>query len=148
MRTITVSVKCFFAVLLLSGSQAVFAGGAAGNTEQKYRIKIVKEENGIKQITDKTFESKAEMETFAKENNLDLPAEAPLTEPAKLCMGKPEGGDAKGKKISIGEISGNGADGTSSLTITYQNFTAVERAALIQNIMNEKKEGVAIEITK
>ncbi len=112
--------------------------------QQKYRIKIIKDENGKKEVVDKAFTTKAEMDAYLKENNIeavdgnDLP---PLgAGPQSTTTGN------KTKKIIINESSSEATGGATTLDVTYQNFTPDERAQLIQGILNAKSPDVKLEI--
>jgi len=152
MKTLTNIAAMVFLTMCLLAAQTGFAQQTA-DQQQKYRIKIVKDENGKQEIIDKTFDSKADMEAYAKENHMEMPQMSELPALPTACKGDmahDKACDAKMKKIIITESDATGENGHTTLDMSYENFTSEERAQLIQTIINEKGPDahVLVEIRK
>jgi hypothetical protein len=152
MKTLTNIAGAVVLISLLITAQLGFAQQTPDKQEQqKFQIKIVKDENGKKEVIDKTFNNQEELDAYLKDNKMDMPEMNGL--PALQEITSSPGSSAradgnKDKKIVISEQVENNADGNTSLAITYQNYSAEERAELIQNILNQKSKDVKVEITK
>lgn len=73
MKTIINLAKALIVATLFAVSPNVIGQSIEeNNSQEKYRIKIVRDENGKKGVVDKTFKNKSEMEAFMKENNLQV----------------------------------------------------------------------------
>jgi hypothetical protein len=162
MKTIRTS-KTFLLSMLLLAASALFAqsaatGKTASQDEKKYRLYLVKDENGNKEVIDKTFSSKEEMDKYIEQNKIDVPEVSagpvpptPPTPPCPATNSKSHGDkhDGKGceqkeKKIIIIEKEEGSVNGQPSLEITYQNLSAEERAVIIQELLNQKGKEVQI----
>ena len=109
--------------------------------KEKYHINIIRDENGNKQVIDKTFSTKEEMDAFIKENKLDIPDLPMLIDTA---MSPGQSGNKKSKKIIIIEREEGSAGGKTDLDIAFENFSPEERAALIQEMLDKKDRKVEI----
>lgn len=72
MRYIFLPAACLITLLLLSSN---ISAQDNADKQAKYRIKIVKNENGKETIIDKTFDTEAELKAFTKSLGEDNPAE-------------------------------------------------------------------------
>ena len=138
MKTATNVTRVFALALLIFAMEFGFAQQTTTDKpqQQKYCIKIVKDENGKQEVISKTFASKDEMDAYMKENKMDAPEMAELPGAASTATGSTA--DTKTKKVIISETDESAAGGKTSLDITYENFTAEERAQFIQTILNQK----------
>ena len=145
---VTIMALAFFVI----AAQPTFAQQTTSQQEQqKFRIKIVKDDNGKQEVTDKTFNSKSELEAYVNENKIDAPEMNELPEivaNAKCTNTQVKCDDSKMKKIAISETNTGNVDGSTTLSITYNNFSPEERAQVIQNIINQKGTNVRLEIRK
>ena len=123
-------------------TQPGFAQQTDKQEQQTYRIKIIKDENGKQEVTDKTFNSQQEMDAYLKDNKPDVP---PVAEPPVPPVTPGKAGN-KEKKIVIQE--GEDVNGGTNLNINYENFSAEERAEMIQRALNQKSDKVKVEILK
>ncbi|HLP21504.1 MAG TPA: T9SS type A sorting domain-containing protein [Chitinophagales bacterium] len=73
-------IKLHLFFLLLIFIQTGFAQHSEDNKAEKYRIKIVKNENGKEKVIDQTFATREAMVDFIRSNELDMP-ESPPTPP-------------------------------------------------------------------
>jgi hypothetical protein len=162
MKTTRTSKTFLLGMLILAGSglfaQSAGTGKPAAGDEKKYRLYLVKDENGNKEVIDKTFSSKEEMDKYIEQNKIEVPevSEAPVppTPPTPPCPAAntkthgdktdEKGCDQKQKKIIIIEKEEGSNQGQPSLEITYQNLSAEERAAIIQELLNQKGKEVQI----
>jgi len=144
MKTISNAVRISVLAAMALITQSGFAQQMTGKPdEQKYQIRIVKEENGKQEIVEKTFTSKEELDAWEKQHQPEV-----LSRKGPGIIGPRPTGDSRVKKIVISENGEQSADGNTLLQIQYQNFSAEERAQVIQNLLNDKMKGVQIEMAK
>ncbi len=154
MKTTTTIIKTVVLASIVLSAQLMFAQQATEKQEQqKYQIKIVKDENGKQEVIDKTFSSKEELDAYMKDNNLDAPeiVEAPLppVPPVPPCHGAGNKHcDKNMKSIVVTENAPVNGNGHSTLEITYENFAPEERTELIDEVLSQKEENVRVEIRK
>ena len=157
MKTTTTIIKTVVLSAIVLSAELIFAQQATEKQEQqKYQIKIVKDENGKQEVIDKTFTSKDELDAYMKDNNLDAPEitedllpPLPPLPPVPPCHGKSaKDCDKDMKTITVTENAPAAGNGPSSLQITYENFAPEERAELINEVLSQKEENVRVEIRK
>jgi hypothetical protein len=147
MKPITAFEKILLFAALMLGVQITFAqDNNQQSDEHKYRIYVVKDENGSKEVIDKTFGSKDELTAFVKENKLEMP-EAGKDSPGqeeviikKTKGGKEKAGNEQGekseKKITIIEKEEGDGKNPSDFEIILHGLSANERANLTQQLIN------------
>lgn len=73
MKTMTNLAKALLIATLFAVAPNAFGQSIEeNNPQEKYRIKIVRDEKSKKEVVDKTFQSKEEMDAFIKENNIKV----------------------------------------------------------------------------
>jgi len=142
MKTIAKVTGIMILASLMLTAQPGFAQQTDKQEQQSYHIKIIKDENGKQEVIEKTFASQQEMDAYLKDNKLDVPA----TNEPPMPPATPGKEDKKEKKIVISE--GEDGYGRTSLDINYENFSAEERAEMIQNALNQKSGKVKVEMIK
>ena len=148
------TISLISAASLLLTTSGGFAQSSSEKTDQPtYRIKIVKEEIGKKEVTDKTFASKEELVAYAKENNIETPeAGTTILKTVKRTEGKQKMREEqpnknyikKEKKIIIIEKDESSLGEKTDFEITLSNLTDKESGELVQEIINKKIGTLAV----
>jgi hypothetical protein len=148
MKTIIATAKMLLAAGLIVATQGLFAQtDTLKKDDNKYRLHIVRDENGKKEVIDMAFATKAGMDDYIKQNKLDLPGEMALPSPDEKS--KKNNKDKKEKKIIIIEKDESGLNKDIDLEIGAAALTEEERLELIQQLLNIKGCKVrVIQITK
>lgn len=150
MKTNTTA-RMLLAAGLIIAAQALFAQATPEKKDdQKYRLHIVRNNDGKKEVIDMAFASKGEMEDYLKQKNIDVQDELALPALEDKAMDKDKKGKGKkDKKIIIIEKDESGLNKDIDLEIGLSAFTEDERLELIQQLLNIKGGKVhIIQITK
>lgn len=126
-----------------------------GSNAEKYRIKLVQNENGKEKVIDRTFSSRREMAEFIKANNLDIPVApvAPPVPPLPPLAPPPPHVDVKGKNcinqcrhlvITDGEDSTNSGE----LKIITDNLPGEDVAEIEKELSDTEAGEVKVIIIK
>lgn len=144
MKTITVRTLC--ALLAMFAGLYLFGQDKDSKTEsQKYRLYLVRDENGNKEIIDKTFSTKEEMDAYIKANKIESPESEmapPSPPPPPAVPGAPADKkkdkkmDNKERKIIIIEKDEGGVDGKTDFSIDLSQLNPEETSKLIQEVIN------------
>jgi type IV secretory pathway VirB10-like protein len=113
---------------------------------QKYRLYIVKDENGNKEVIDKTFASKEETDAYIKTNKIEAP-ETDMPEPpmppmpptppvAPSAPGEKQSPVKKEKKIIIIEKEEGGINGQTDFSIDLSQLSPDEASKVVQEVIN------------
>ncbi len=142
------TINLISAASLLLTTSGGFAQSSSEKTDQpNYRIKIVKEEIGKKEVIDKPFASKEELEAYTKENNIEAPeAGTTISKTIKHYESKQKmyeeqtskNSIKKEKKIIIIEKDESSLGEKTDFEITLSNLTDKESNELVQDIINKK----------
>jgi hypothetical protein len=149
----TITTAILITGLSVAFMQPSFGQQTPGKPVEKYRIKVVENKNGKESVTDKTFNTRAEMATFIRENNLDMPEPpaAPVAPPAPPLPPLPPVAELKEKKchqiITIDTEGPNKPEGA-EIDEALNELPAAERAEIEQEIENARGEELKVVIIK
>ncbi|HWB64251.1 MAG TPA: T9SS type A sorting domain-containing protein [Chitinophagales bacterium] len=151
MKSNTLYPKIMLLAILIAAIQLLPAQDTA-QAQKKYRLCIVKVENGNKEVIDRNFSSKEELDAYVKDNKLEAPEEgdlpvppvppAPPAPPAK--PGKKGKAMQHEKKIIIIEKEEGSMDGQPDLMVDLSSLGDEDRAKALQELMDMVKGNVEV----